>query len=52
MDDPKYLWIAGIVGSFAIVLLIVLLDRIFDFGLDIVGRVTGKKRRADSPPEV
>ena len=48
MDDPKYLWIAGIVGWLLIVLLVVVLDRIFDFGLDIVGRVTGKKRQ---PPE-
>jgi hypothetical protein len=45
IDDPIMLWIAGGAGLLLIFLLIVIVDRVFNLGLDFVGRLTGKKRQ-------
>ncbi len=45
IDDPIMLWIASGVGVLLIFLLIVIVDRAFNLGLDVIGRVTGKRRQ-------
>jgi len=45
IDDPLMLWIAGGVGLLLIFLLVVVLDRAFNLGLGVIGRLTGTRRQ-------
>ena len=45
IDDPMMLWIAAGVGWLLVFLLIVIVDRAFNLGLDVIGRLTGKRRQ-------
>ena len=48
MDDPIPLWIAGLVAWVLLISAMVLTGYVFNLGIRVVGRLTGKGRREDA----